>query len=160
MRRSGIRAVFVLGVPALASTVMFVAHERHPIILLLLSVFLWPLFVIDMLSCWRNTRVALERKGESVCDFERSFSKLAVDATVVMAVYEALAVWFPVRKGDRFDKHLWMDLDDIVSVCARAAKRCNKKLVDGWALEVRARVESVEDLVIYLSGLSSALPDD
>jgi hypothetical protein len=78
-------------------------------------------------------RWAVERSGESICTFARSFDYRRIDTRIIRAVHEEVSHWiegdcpgFPLRPEDRLETDLeidWEDLEDMAKVIAFRTRR-------------------------------------
>jgi hypothetical protein len=105
-------------------------------------------------------RRARARSGEDIGSFARAFDRRAptFDPWVIRAVWDALAPWTIVRDDTRFPLRpadiiadlgcVGTDLDD---VCLEAATRARRLLDEGKENPDSGRVETVGDLVEFIS---------
>lgn len=102
-------------------------------------------------------QLAAARRGESICQFARSFDRRATDTWVLRAVYEelqsSLAIWspsFPVHADDSILKDLAIDPEDFSLELPRSiAKRAGRSLDQVNLNPYQGRVATVRDLVSF-----------
>jgi hypothetical protein len=134
---------------------------------LLLAIYLQPLLlwivagltVLGLWLLWRErrhlARLAVQRQGESICQFARAFPRRQVDTWVLRAVYESLHGYLggrlPIRADDRLKQDLRLDDDDLdldlLEEMARLSGRSLERSADNPWFD---RVTSVRDLVLFL----------
>jgi hypothetical protein len=106
----------------------------------------------------RLRRLVESRAGESICEFAQSFECHSVDTWVVRAVYEQLQDYLggspavPIRAIDRLKDDLPIDMEDIeMDLAAQIAQRAGRSLTDTTANPYYAKIETVEDLVLFFN---------
>jgi hypothetical protein len=94
-----------------------------------------------------------ERAGDSICTFARAFPRRSVDTVAVRAVWNELlpCYSFPLRAGDRLLDDLGMDDIDLDVPWEELAWRCGRTLVDPEDNPWFGGVETVGDVVRFLS---------
>lgn len=103
-------------------------------------------------------KLAVEREGESICHFARSFNTRLVDPGVIRVVYDVLQQElesvhpaFPVRASDTLQK-LMFDPDDLdMGVAPEVARRAQRSLENTQANLYFGKVDSVFDLVMFFN---------
>ncbi len=120
----------------------------------------WPLafvfpaiFILGNLIGWHaDKREAERRRGESICDFARSFDCRAIDPWIIRAVYEEFSDSYPIRANDHFLKDLRVDEEDFEDSIESIAKRIGRKLESPEPEQAREEVglATVRDLVQFL----------
>lgn len=103
-------------------------------------------------------RLAMERRGESICQFARSFDTRAVDTWVIRAVYDTLQQdlhdmhpAFPVRASDLL-QDLLCDPDDLdMHLADELARRSCRSLNNPQANPLYGKIRSVGELVLFLN---------
>jgi hypothetical protein len=106
----------------------------------------------------RLRKLAIERKGESICHFARSFNTRLVDPGVIRVVYDVLQhelesvhPAFPVRASDTLQR-LISDPDDLdMGVAPEVARRARRSLENTQANPYFGKVHSVFDLVMFFN---------
>ncbi len=121
----------------------------------------WPLvfifaavIAVGTLIGWRHDkREAERRRGESICNFARSFDCRVIDPWVVRAVYEEFSESYPIRAEDSFRDDLRTDEEDLEDSIEAIAQRIGRSLDNTEANLVWGRVENVTvgDLVLFLN---------
>ena len=134
--------------------------------LLLLNVQPGFITVVEVVAllCWTGflldksflERLASNRSGESICTFARSFDCRAVDTWIVRAVYETLqetlaSEAFPLRASDRISDEMHLDDEDLEDLAEDIAERCHRTLDESESNPLYGRVETVQDLVLFLA---------
>lgn len=99
--------------------------------------------------------LAVQRDGESICQFARSFARREVDTWVVRAVYESLHGYLggrlPIRADDRLRQDLRLDDDDLdLDLLEQMALLSGRSLVRTVDNPWFGRVTTVRDLVSFL----------
>jgi len=102
-------------------------------------------------------QLALERDGEGICTFARSFERRQTDTWILRAVYEELSSCLkasgytvPIRADDRFKEDFFMDDDDLADVAEDIAFRAGRSLANVEPNPLFGKVETVRDLVRFL----------
>jgi hypothetical protein len=105
----------------------------------------------------RRARLRVERQGEGICTFARSFDRRRVDPWIIRAVHDAVQPYFEIREGpvpiratDRLVKDLGIDPDDVDDIAETIAWRTGRPLRDVERNPVR-QVETVGDLVRFFA---------
>ena len=104
----------------------------------------------------RQDEMAIERAGESICTFVRSFDYRQVDTWIIRAVHEELQPYWtterrviPIRRSDALVDIL-DEFDEVDLIAEFIAERCGRSL-DGWLNDPRRKLpETVGDLVTFL----------
>jgi hypothetical protein len=119
-----------------------------------LAVVLAPLLVRDRR---RRARLWIERQGEGICTFARSFDRRRVDAWIIRAVHDAVQPYFEIREGpvpiratDRLVKDIGIDPGDVDDIAETIAWRTGRPLRDVERNPVR-QVDTVGDLVRFFA---------
>lgn len=94
-----------------------------------------------------------ERAGDSICTFARAFPRRSVDTVAVRAVWNELLPWypFPLRAADRLRDDLGMDDVDLDVPWEELAWRCGRTVAEPEDNPWFGRVETVGDVVRFLS---------
>ena len=120
-------------------------------------------FALLVLIEWRRGRkklsaLAASRKGESICEFARSFDSRSVDTWVVRAVYEQLQEYLgveykiPIRASDIFDKDLPVDSEDLdIDLSSEIAQRTIRTMENADSNPFYGKVKTVADLVYFFN---------
>lgn len=117
---------------------------------------LWMWIHIDgVRQARRFDRMAIERSGESICEFARHFRSADFDPIVVRAVYETTQELFgradlPIRPSDSFAADYGIvdeDLDDLGDDIARLAHRSMEQTDQN---PLYGHVQTVADLVHFM----------
>ncbi|MEI9999674.1 MAG: hypothetical protein WDO13_11160 [Verrucomicrobiota bacterium] len=102
--------------------------------------------------------VAAQRHGESICTFARGFDCRRTDTLVIRAVHEEVLHWlegicssFPLRPGDRLERDLGIDAEDIDDMAQVIAHRTGRSLESYEANPYYARIETAADLVHFFA---------
>lgn len=117
------------------------------------------LWLIDVKLRQRKLqRIANGRVGESICSFARSFNFRKTDTLIVRSVHEEIQDYlnsetasFPLRSSDRFEHDLSIDGDDLDDLATVIAARAGRSLQEAEKNPYHAKVETVADLVSFLS---------
>ena len=114
--------------------------------------FLMPgLFLIVMLFCWRrDSRMAKIREGESICSFARSFDRRSVDPWIIRAVYDELAVAYPIRASDSCEDDLLLMDEDFDEAVLLIADRAGRSLDQSEKNPFYGKLDTIRDLVMFL----------
>ncbi|MGA4633538.1 hypothetical protein ACPA5B_06620 [Pseudomonas solani] len=153
--------------------------ERPPVLLryrllaiavsgsLLLAIWLKPILLIGLVALAflgvaehvtrsrHIQRLAQERRGESICQFARTFPRREVDTWVIRAVYKGLHDYLggalPIRAGDHLRKDLRVDGEDLdLDLLGPIAARCGRSLESTDLNPWFGKVHRVQDLVRFL----------
>lgn len=113
------------------------------------------ILVVAIRDQQRREDLAAERQADSICTFARSFPRRSVDPWVVRAVYEELPRAFglrlPPRATDRFDDDYRILDDDLDDLIVDVADRVGRSLDAPEDNPHYGRVETVGDVVRFLS---------
>lgn len=117
----------------------------------------WPLgFVLPVIafcgvlvSSGRDQQLAEERKGESICQFARSFDRRIVDTKIIRAVYEEFSTTFPLRASDRLEDDLRVDGEDLDLGAMEIARRTGRTLDECERNPLFKNVNTLGDLVMF-----------
>lgn len=130
----------------------------HPVAVGAAAVALWALAAAaGHIHAQRFTRMALQRPGESLCQFARALDCRTVDTWVVRAVYEELqrylpgAVPLPLRITDHLQHDLRLDAEDLDEVILDMAQRAGRDLTNTSSNPLYDKVITVGDLVHFLN---------
>lgn len=107
----------------------------------------------------RLNRLALDRKGESICHFAKSIDCRRLDTWVVRAVFEEVqaamghhGAVLPIRATDRLREDLHFDADDLdLSLVPDIAQRAGRDLSSTQGNPFYGKVTTVGDLVHFLN---------
>ena len=118
----------------------------------------WPLsfvlpalfFLKTAISWLRDRQVAKIRRGESICEFARSFDYRSIDTWIIRAVYQELSEQFPIRASDRLENDLHIDGEDLDDTCRLIARRSGRSLQRWEDNPLFGSVRTVRDLVLFL----------
>jgi hypothetical protein len=120
-------------------------------------------FVALGVMCWisiifdahHKRRLMAARDGETICEFVRSFDR-NTDTWILRAVYEEVSRYLsvdgrplPVRRGDRCEKDLKIDLEDLNDIASDVAFRAQRSLNDAEKNPLYNKVETVGDVVTF-----------
>jgi hypothetical protein len=102
-------------------------------------------------------RLAVEREGESICEFARDFDTRKVDTWIVRAVYEQLQCQlshaypaFPVRASDRLVEDLHIDVEDLdIDIGPQVEQRTSRSCKGSSENPYFCRVQTMRDLVMF-----------
>ena len=125
----------------------------------------WPILVIASLGLvsigieverrWRIRSMAASRAGESICTFARSFDRRSIDARIIRATHEELLPYYhglcPIRSSDRLSEDFGIVEEDLDDLAIEIARRTSRSLDDLAENPFTSRVETVADLVHFLS---------
>jgi hypothetical protein len=106
----------------------------------------------------RLAALADTRRGETICQFARSFDARAVDTWVIRAVYEQVQgllhstyASFPLRASDRL-QDLGIDTDDIeMELAVSLSKSTGRSLDKPKANPFFGTINTVSDLVMFFN---------
>jgi hypothetical protein len=109
--------------------------------------------LISWFDGFRQRRIAVERAGESLCTFARSFEFRSVDTWIIRAVYEQLKpyVVFPMRKTDNFARDLYIDREELDDIAEEVAQRTGRSLTNVEQNPLFGKVETIADLVAFFT---------
>lgn len=107
----------------------------------------------------RLTQIAALRKGESICEFARSFDRKKVDPWIIRVVWQELQDYlerknygeFPIRKSDQLEKLYKIDLEDLEYDLEIFAQRIGRSLKNTINNPYYSKVTTVGDLVLFLN---------
>jgi hypothetical protein len=106
----------------------------------------------------RLRRLVQSRRGESICEFARSFERHHVDTWVIRAVYEQFQEYLggnppmPIRAADRLKDDLPLDMEDVeLDIALQISQRTGRLLSNTIANPYYAKVKTVEDLVLFFN---------
>ena len=129
---------------------------RHPWALWIVLAAVLLCLVPTRLEARRRRKLATGRKGETICDFARSFDR-QTDTWVIRAVFEEFSRFlaidgrpFPVRRSDRWRQDLKMDADDLDDVLRDVAFRARRSVEDSEKNPLYGKVHTVGDIVAFL----------
>ncbi|MGC3980199.1 MAG: hypothetical protein QM808_02975 [Steroidobacteraceae bacterium] len=107
--------------------------------------------------------LAASRKGESICEFARSFDERSVDTWVVRAVYEQLQehlgskYQIPIRASDVFGQDLPIDSEDLdMDIASEIAQRTARSMDKMEANPLYGKVKTAADLVHFFNAQPKA----
>jgi hypothetical protein len=130
---------------------------RQPYVLLFiagLGVIVWIGMAFDTRH---RRRLAASREGESICDFARSFERRRSDPWILRAVYDELSRFLSVdgraiavRRGDRCEKDLKIDPEDLDGLAVDIAFRARRSMDAADQNPLYGQVQSVGDIVTFL----------
>ena len=130
----------------------------HPLIMGSIGAFVAAVVIRNKRRIRRHLMALAEtRKGESICEFSRTFDVRNTDTWVIRAVYEQLQQqlrWvypeFPVRATDRLIEDLMLDPDDLdMDVFVDVTRRTGRSRRDVKANPFYGRVKTAADLVNF-----------
>jgi hypothetical protein len=105
----------------------------------------------------RIQRLVERRRGESICQFARSFPRRTMDPRVLRAVYTEIGdrmvgkpAGFPLRAGDRLDQVCGIYCDELDELGEDLAFVTGRSLEGTRANPYFDRVRTVRDLVMFL----------
>jgi len=105
----------------------------------------------------RLSRLAIERQGESICTFARSFDYRAIDTWILRAVFEELQPWcksgkrvLPLRAADDLEQVLGIDLEDLEELIGDIADRAQRSIENCEQNPLAGKIKTVSDLVSFL----------
>ncbi len=108
----------------------------------------------------RLRRMADERVGESLCTFARAFPRGQRHPWILRAAYEELQPHcavsnhhLPLRPSDRWREDYGIDPEEFDDIAIAIARRLGLDLKDSRANPYYGRVDTVADLVAFLSKL-------
>ncbi len=114
--------------------------------------------VLQIASFFKLRKRVEARPSDSICTFARAFDFRRIDTRLIRAVYEKIQhecrgdhPHFPVRASDRWDKELGVvdeDLEDLIQI---VAYRTRRSLDHPEQNPMYGHIETVSDLVLYLS---------
>lgn len=154
---------------ALASIATLLAYTAYPLLseapLATVSLAVMLGILLRISTQKRRARLlalADSRRGESICEFARSFDTRVVDTWIIRAVYEGLQEQlrdvhpaFPVRASDVMLKNLIDDPDDIdMDLAPEIAQRAGRDLDDTRDNPYYDKVHTVADLVMFFNAQS------
>jgi hypothetical protein len=100
-------------------------------------------------------RIAASRRGESICNFARSFSR-QTDTWIIRAVYEELTRFLAikgqtlhVRREDRCEKDLKIDPEDLDDLAQDIAYRARRSMNRSDNNPLYGKVKTVGDIVTF-----------
>lgn len=103
------------------------------------------------------SRLAIERDGESICTFARSFDYRVVDTWIIRAVFEERRPWcqsgrlvMPLRASDDIEAILKIDLEDLDELFSDIAHRSCRSTENCDRNPLFGKVKTVSDLVSFL----------
>jgi len=104
----------------------------------------------------RLRNLALERKGEDIGTFARSFEFRKIDTWIIRAVYEELLEYryfkegvAPIRASDNLRKDIRID-DELIEIFDIVIQRTNRTPDDMESNPYYASLSTVKDLVLFL----------
>lgn len=128
----------------------------RPISIPIIGIITFITWVAGIVERKRLTRVALERQGEGICEFARSFERRTDDPWVIRAVYCALQPYFsghdqqfPVRATDRMTEDFHIDPEDVNDMAYDVAERAGYDMRDTEKNPLHGRVKTVGDMVMF-----------
>ena len=123
-------------------------------------------FLVGIQYIWeeRNRqRLAIERSGETICAFARSF-KRGTDTWILRAVYEEVSKFLavggkplPVRAEDDCEKDLNMDSEVLDYLAYYIASRSGRSMVDTKSNPLYGKVRTVRDIVNFMENQQRVL---
>ena len=100
-------------------------------------------------------RLAALRRGETICNFARSFNR-QTDTWIIRAVYEELTRFLsiegqilPVRREDRCEKDLKIDPEDLDDLAQDIAYRARRSMDRSNSNPLYGNVKTVADMVSF-----------
>ncbi len=107
----------------------------------------------------RLARTAESRKGETICEFARSFDRKEIDPWIIRAVWQELQDYlkgkeygeFPIRESDHIEEFYRIDSEDINDIGIRIAKRIGRDLTSKSKNPYFDKVNTVGDLVLFMN---------
>lgn len=102
--------------------------------------------------------MASSRKGESICEFARSFNARQTDTWIIRVAYQELQLLlqsyvpaFPVRASDSLLNDLKIDPDDVEDLLQDIAERSRRSLDQAENNPYFRKVQTVSDLVFFIN---------
>ena len=103
------------------------------------------------------SKLAVQRQGESICNFARDADSHTHDTWVIRAVYEQTQSYLmpefqslPLKWHDSFEQDLKMDADDVEDIVLEVAERTGRNLTETAENPMHGKVNTVGDLVIFM----------
>jgi hypothetical protein len=134
----------------------FVSQPSHilPAVAISAGLWLW-IYIEGIRQTRRFDRMALERTGESICEFARHFRSADFDPILIRAVYETTQEFhgrpdLPIRPSDSFTSDYGIldeDLDDLGDDIARLAHRSMEQTDQN---PLYGQLQTVADLVHFM----------
>jgi len=154
-RKSTLRGKAIMA--SLLIGLVWCCYER-PILIPIIGIIPFITWVAGIVDRKRLTRIALERQGEGICEFARSFERRTADPWVIRAVYDALQPYFfgrdqrfPVRATDRLAEDIHTDPEDVNDMACDIAERTGHDMRDTEKNPLYDRVKTVGDMVMFFS---------
>lgn len=117
------------------------------------------LIIIDTIFEHRRMKkIAIRRGKPSICKFARDFDYRAIDTKIIREVWNETQLWlgefdgenFPILSGDSFEKTYRMDEDDLDDIYWDVSDRLGISTENVEVNPFYERVNSVEDLVLFI----------
>lgn len=156
-----------LGVPGylvlacLASALAYLIHSGSALVHGVIAASACVLFIAGAFHTSEKRRfqaLADTRKGESICEFARSFNARETDTWVIRAVHKEMQHMlrtyvdaFPVRASDVLLDDLHIDAEDVEDLIMDIARRSGHSIEKPEDNPYYGRVQTVRDLVLFLS---------
>jgi hypothetical protein len=103
-------------------------------------------------------KLAKERKGENIGTFAKSLDYRNIDTWIIRAVYEEIQselgfkeIDIPIRTSDNLENDLQLDDEDLFYIYSRVAIRAGISDKDGNKNPYYDKVETVEDMILFLN---------
>jgi len=114
------------------------------------------LYIFERRRLARYRVLAVEREGESLCTFVRTFPPSEREPYILRAVYEELTAYrrigtvtVPLRPSDLLESDLGLDGDELDFAAQSISRRCGRPLTDAKVNPFYGRVKTIADLVHF-----------
>jgi len=135
----------------------------------MLAFFILAVVLVSWIDDWLNEiefhMSALEREGEDIGTFARSFDYRKVDTCVIRAVYDALSrcfsyrgVVYPFRASDRLVEDLNIDSEELEDIAEEVMQRTGRVDKDWEKNPYYNKLETVRDLVLFFDAQPRRIP--